>query len=202
MEILDKKIEELFADIRPTDYEIKEIHNYVMILPDTFYGACSYDKWIRVGWALKNTSDKLFLTWVKMSSKSNEFSFEQIGDMYDKWQKFEYKNEDALTSRSIMYWAKNNASKEDYEAVRNETIDYFIQESIKTSTEYDFANVLYNIFKDLFVCASIKGNMWFQYKGNKWEKIDSGSSLRLMISKDMHDEVGSSLTKITLLIKK
>ena len=187
MEILDKKIEELFTDIRPTDYQIKEIHNYVMILPDTFYGAGSYDKWIRVGWALKNTSDKLFLTWVKMSSKSNEFSFEQIGDMYDKWQKFEYKNEDALTSRSIMYWAKNNASKEDYEAVRNETIDYFIQESIKTSTEYDFANVLYNIYKDLFVCASIKGNMWFQYKGHKWEKTDSGNSLRLMISKDMHD---------------
>jgi P4 family phage/plasmid primase-like protien len=187
IEILDKKIEELFTDIRPTDYQMKEIHKYVMILPDTFYGVGSYDKWIRVGWALKNTSDKLFLTWVKMSSKSNEFSFEQIGEMYDKWQKFEHKNEDALTSRSIMYWAKNNASKEDYEAVRNETIDYFIQESIKTSTEYDFANVLYNIYKDLFVCASIKGNMWFQYKGHKWEKIDSGNSLRLMISKDMHD---------------
>lgn len=187
VEILDKKIEELFADIRPTDYEIKEIHNYVMILPDTFYGPGSYDKWIRVGWALKNTSEKLFLSWVKMSSKSNEFSFDQIDDMYEKWQKFEYKNEDGLTSRSIMYWAKNNSTKEQYDAVRNETIDYFILESIQTSTEYDFANVLYNIFKDLFVCASIKGNIWFQYKGHKWEKIDSGSSLRLMISKDMHD---------------
>lgn len=186
-EILDKKIEELFTDIRPTDYEIKELHNYVMILPDTFYGPGSYDKWIRVGWALKNTNEKLFLSWVKMSSKSSEFSFEQIGDMYEKWQKFEIKNEDRLSSRSIMYWAKNNATNDQYNVVRNETIDYFINESIKTSTEYDFANVLYNIFKDLFVCASIKGNMWFQYKGHKWEKNDSGSSLRLMISKEMHD---------------
>jgi len=186
-EILDKKIEDMFADISPTDYELKEIHNYVMILPDTFYGPGSYDKWIRVGWALKNTSEKLFLSWVKMSSKSNEFSFDQVGDMLDKWQKFEYKNEDGLTSKSIIYWAKNNALKEDYERVRKETIEYFIQQSIQTSTEYDFATVLYNLFKDMFVCASIKGNLWYQYRGHKWEKIDSGSSLRLLISKDVHD---------------
>lgn len=201
MEMLDKKIEELFCDVRPTDYEIKEIHNYVMILPDTFYGPGSYDKWIRVGWALKNTSDKLFLSWVKMSSKSSEFSFDQIEDMYETWQKFDYKNEDGLTSRSIIYWAKNNALKEDYEKVRDETIDYFIQESIKTSTEYDFANVLYNIFKDLFVCASIKGNIWFHYRGHKWEKIDSGNSLRLLISKDMHDIFVNKCNTITNTIQ-
>jgi 3-phenylpropionate/cinnamic acid dioxygenase small subunit len=111
-DILDKKIDDLFTDISSTEYEMKEIHSYVMILPDTFYGAGSYDKWIRVGWALKNTSDKLFLSWVKMSSKSNEFSFDQVEDMYEKWQKFEYKNEDALTSRSIIYWAKNHSLKE------------------------------------------------------------------------------------------
>lgn len=186
-DILDKKIEDMFSDVSPTDYELKEIHSYVMILPDTFYGPGSYDKWIRVGWALKNTHDKLFLSWVKMSSKSNEFTFDQIGDMYEKWQKFEYKNDDGLTSKSIIYWAKNNSLKEDYERVRRETIEYFLQKSIETSTEYDFATVLYNLFKDMFVCASIKGNMWFQYKGHKWEKVDSGNSLRLLISKDVHD---------------
>jgi P4 family phage/plasmid primase-like protien len=186
-DILDKKIEDLFTDINGSDYEMKEIHSYVMILPDTFYGPSSYDKWIRVGWALKNTNEKLFLSWVKMSSKSSEFSFDQVGDMYEKWQKFEYKNDDGLTSRSIIYWAKNNSSKEDYDRVRKETIEYFIQQSIQTSTEYDFATVLYNLFKDMFVCASIKGNMWYQYKGHKWEKVDSGNSLRLLISKDVHD---------------
>jgi hypothetical protein len=151
-DILDKKIEDLFTDINGSDYEMKEIHSYVMILPDTFYGPSSYDKWIRVGWALKNTNEKLFLSWVKMSSKSSEFSFDQVGDMYEKWQKFEYKNDDGLTSRSIIYWAKNNSSKEDYDRVRKETIEYFIQQSIQTSTEYDFATVLYNLFKDMFVC--------------------------------------------------
>jgi len=186
-EILDKRLEDMFDNISTTDYEMKEIHNYVMILPDTFYGACSYDKWIRVGWALKNTNEKLFLSWVKMSSKSSEFSFDQVGDMYERWQKFECKNEDGLSSRSIIYWAKNNSPTEDYERVRRETIEYFINESIKTSTEYDFAAVLYNRYKDKFVCASIKGNLWFEYRGHKWERVDSGNSLRILISKDMHD---------------
>jgi P4 family phage/plasmid primase-like protien len=187
MEQLDRKIEDLFADVRPVDYELKETHSYVMILPESFYGPGSFSKWIRVGWALKNTSEKLFLTWVKFSSQSSEFSFDQIPDMYEQWQKFEYKNEDALTHRSIMYWAKNNATTEKYNTVRKDTIEYFINQTIQTSTEFDFANVLYNIFKDKFVCASIKGSLWYQYRGQKWEEIDSGSTLRILISKDMHD---------------
>jgi P4 family phage/plasmid primase-like protien len=186
-EQLDKKIEELFEDIRNVEYELKETHSYVMILPESFYGPGSYDKWIRVGWALKNTSEKLFLSWVKLSSKSSEFSYSQIPDLYEKWKKFEHKNEDGLTHRSIMYWAKNNADPEIYNAVRKDTINFFIDETIKSNTEFDFANVLYNIFKDMFVCASIKGSLWYQYKGHKWEAIDSGNTLRLLISKDMHD---------------
>lgn len=186
-EQLDSRIEELFQELRNVDYELKETHSYVMILPESFYGPGSYDKWMRVGWALKNTSDKMFLSWVKLSSKSNEFSYSQIPDLYEKWQKFQHKNDDGLTNRSIMYWAKNNADPEVYNSVRKETINFFINETIKSNTEFDFANVLYNIFKDMFVCASIKGSLWYQYKGHKWEAIDSGSNLRILISKDMHD---------------
>lgn len=186
-EQLDQKISDMFQELRAIDYELKEAHNYVMILPESFYGPGSYDKWIRVGWALKSTNDKLFWSWVKMSSKSSEFQYSQIDEMYQKWQNFQNKNEDSLTNRSIMYWAKNNVPVEVYNQTRKETIDYFIGETIKSNTEFDFANVLYNIFKDTFVCASIKSSLWYQYKGHKWEAIDSGSNLRLIISKDMHD---------------
>ena len=187
IEVIDKKLEELFADIRPIDYDLKETHQFVMILPESFYGPGSYDKWIRVGWALKNTSDKLFLSWIKFSSQSSEFDFNSIPELYETWQGFEIKNEDSLTNRSIMYWAKNNSSKEVYDTVRKTTIDYFINLTIQTSTEVDFANVLYNIFKDTFVCASIKGGLWYEYRGHKWHEIDCGTELRKLISKDMHD---------------
>ena len=186
-EILDKQIEDMFTDIRPIEYDLKETHQFVMILPESFYGPGSYDKWMRVGWALKNTSDKLFISWVKFSSQSSEFDYGSIPEMYENWQNFESKTEDCLTKRSIMYWAKNNATKEVYDNVRKATIEYFINVTIQTSTEYDFANVLYNIFKDTFVCASIKGTLWYEYRGHKWHEIDSGTELRKLISKDMHD---------------
>lgn len=184
---LDKKIQDMFDNVQPVEYELKETHDYAMILPDSYYGPGSYDKWIRVGWALKNTGDKMFLTWLKLSSKSPDFTFDQVPELYERWLSFEYKNRYGLTRRSIMYWAKNSCSQDIYDSVRKDTIDYFIIQSIQTLTEFDFATVLYNIFKDQFVCASIKSQLWYQYKGHKWEEIDSGSTLRILISKDMHD---------------
>jgi len=47
------------------------------------------------------------------------------------------------------------------------------------------ATVLYNIFKDRFVCVSIKNNIWYEFVGHRWVEIDSGSTLRMLISKDM-----------------
>jgi P4 family phage/plasmid primase-like protien len=186
-EELDRVISDTFEEIRPIEYELKETHEYVMILPESFWGSGSYSKWIRVGWALKNTNEKLFITWLKMSSQSKEFSYDEVPRLYEMWQKFQLKNEEGLTNRSIIYWAKNNSEKAKYDSVHQATIEYFIDQTVETSTEFDFATVLFNLFKDRFVCASIKGGIWYEYQSHKWQEIDSGSTLRLMISKNMHD---------------
>ena len=102
------------------------------------------------------------------------------------WKSFEYNNPDGLTNRSIMYWAKIDNPKE-YQIIRSETISYFIEQTIDKPTEFDLANVLYQIYKDKFVCTGIKNNIWYEYKNYKWNEIDSGSTLRLLISKKMHD---------------
>jgi P4 family phage/plasmid primase-like protien len=168
-----------------------------MILPESYYGPGSYNKWIRVGWALKNTSEKLFLTFLKFSSQSNcrrslrnpetdSFDWNQVGELVDIWNSFANNNSDGLTKRSIMYWAKQeNLAK--YTEVRKETIDFFIDETLQQATEYDLATVLFNIFKDNFVCVSIKQEMWYEYKNHRWCAIDSGTTLRAMISKEVHD---------------
>ena len=54
-------------DPNRSEYKLRETHEYTMALPITYYGTGSYDKWIRVGWALANTHPHLFLTWLKMS---------------------------------------------------------------------------------------------------------------------------------------
>lgn len=185
-ETLEKLLENLFDNITPADYELKETHDFTMILPVQYYGDGSYSKWIRVGWALKNTDKKLFLTWMKFSSQSPTFDYRDIPKYYQMWQGFDHNNPDGLTNRSIMYWAKIDNPKA-YDEVRQNTVGYFIEETITKPTEYDLANVLYQMYKDQFVCVSIKNNVWYEYKKYRWHEIDSGNTLRLYISKKMHD---------------
>jgi P4 family phage/plasmid primase-like protien len=182
-------VEVMLNALEPKEYEIRETHYYTMALPSQYYEP--YDKWLRVGLALHNTSDKLFLTWMLFSAKSAKFSYTDIMKNYDTWCNFPY-SPDGLTRRSIMYWAKNDCP-EDYARIRNETIDNFIHQTIcnettnDASTDVDLATVLYTIFKDRFVCVSVKDNMWYEFEKNRWVECDQGNSLRALISKDMHD---------------
>ena len=182
-------VEVMLNMLEPKEYEIRETHYYTMALPSQYYDP--YDKWLRVGLALHNTNDKLFLTWMLFSAKSAKFSYTNIMTHYETWCNFPY-SPDGLTRRSIMYWAKNDCP-EDYTRIRNETIDNFIHQTIcnettnDASTDVDLATVLYTIFKDRFVCVSVKDNQWYEFEKNRWVECDQGNSLRALISKDMHD---------------
>lgn len=182
-------VEVMLNMLEPKEYEIRETHYYTMALPSQYYDP--YDRWLRVGLALHNTNDKLFLTWMLFSAKSAKFSYTNIMKHYETWCNFPY-SPDGLTRRSIMYWAKNDCL-EDYTRIRNETIDNFIHQTIcnettnDASTDVDLATVLYTIFKDRFVCVSVKDNQWYEFEKNRWVECDQGNSLRALISKDMHD---------------
>ena len=200
-ETLDIAIKNWLENINSVDYKLKETHEYTMILPDSYYGTGSYTNWIKVGWALASTDPKMLLTWIKFSSQSKDFDWNSISDLFDKWKTFDFDNPDNLTHRSIMYWAKRNSPLE-YKKIRENTVDYFIQESL-SMTEFDLANVLFNIYKDQYVCVSIKNNCWYEYKNNRWYEIDCGNSLRIKISTTMHDEylkiVKKSTDKLALI---
>jgi P4 family phage/plasmid primase-like protien len=194
-EMLDECIENIFDNIDVKDYKIKEAHGYTMCLPDSYYGPGTFSRWIRVGWALANTDFKLFPTWLKFTSQKNcrnslrnskgEFDWKNVPELFNMWCSFDEHNPDGLSSRSIMYWAKQDARGE-YEKIRKDTIRYYIDQSVVTATEYDLAMVLYQMYKDRFVCVSVTNNCWYEFKSNRWVENDSGNTLRLLISKDMH----------------
>ena len=92
-------------DDKSIDYTVKEIHNYTMMLPKEYWGPGSYDKWIRVGWALKNHSERLVLTWYKFCSQSEDFDF-VCNDVLEHWSNFGIYNKEGLTYKSIMYWCR------------------------------------------------------------------------------------------------
>mgnify|MGYP000846258098 CR=1 FL=1 len=185
---LDETITDMIESFEQSasEYELKEIHQFTMILPNSYWKPGSYNKWIKVGWALRNTSQKLLPTWLKFSSQSKEFNWCDIQELIDMWNKFDYDNPDGLTSRSIMYWTKIDNPKE-YHKVREETVSYYIELTVTHVTEWDFAQVLYQLCKDEFICVSIKNNIWYEYIKHRWFEIDSGNTLRLIISKKMHD---------------
>lgn len=189
-EDLDAMIQSNFDDAN-TDYNIKEIHNYTMALPIEYWGAGSYDKWIRVGWALKNTSEKLILTWLKFCSQSDEFDFEN-NSAYDYWENGGLNGDEGLTYKSIIYWCKTS-NPEEYKIIYNKTVDYYIYYSFRNNTECDLANTLFQMYKSQYVCASIGNNIWYEFKNNRWEINDRGSALRLKISTLMYKKYEEKL---------
>jgi len=193
----------VFLDnLSPLEYELREIYEYTMALPESYYGDGSYNKWIRVGFALKNMNVRLLIVFLAFSAKAIGFQYStQITEICDRWDNFDKKN-NGLTNKSIMYWAKSDAV-EAYEKVRENTIDYQIDQTImnitleqlndprkknaKGSSDYDIATVLHRLCGDEFVSVSIKGNEWYQFNGNRWIKNDSGTTLRNIISTKLRD---------------
>ena len=202
--MLDNMLETLFEDIGPIDYKLKETHDYTLSLPASYYGPGSYNKWIKVGMALHNTKAELFLSWLKFSCQANcrdtlkgangKFDWRNVPELYEQWTKFS--NSEGLTYRSIMYWSKNDA-REKYDAIRKETIDFYIAQTIQSPTEFDLASVVFNMYKDRFVCTSIKNKTWFEYSNHRWHETDSGTNLRLALSKEMHQIYFEKTCEIT-----
>ena len=198
-EDLDRAVNNFLDTIQVSDYNLRETHNYAMILPASYYGDGSYEKWIRVGWALKNTDSRLLITWIAFCARAPTFHFSEVPDRVEKWLGFETRKINGLSKRSLLHWAKADA-KDEYERVRRDTIDYFLEETIRTRGaatskhddrsgcgDTDIAKVLYELFKHNYVCVSIKGNVWYQYINNRWQEVDSGTTLRKAISEQLRD---------------
>jgi len=196
-EELDLILNHFLDNIPTSEYVLKDSYDFTMILPPSYYEQGSYAKWIRVGWALRNTDNKLLIVWLKFSSKATSFMYSSIPELCDMWKKFDNRGQNGLTKLSLMHWARTDA-KEAYEQVRRNTIDYFIEQTINAPStsknddrggagDFDLANVLYQLYKHEFVCVSVKANIWYQYKNHRWQEIDSGTTLRKAISIQLRD---------------
>lgn len=195
---LDQAVEEFLENISPTDYELKEAYDYTMALPESYYGVGSYNKWIKVGLALNNVSKNLLIVWIAFSSKYEHFDYGFINDMCNKWASFQSRNSEGLTFRSIMYWAKSEAG-EQYEKIRASSIDFYIEQTLKSITsnsdgksskcigcgDSDIAFILKQLYKDQFICASIKSDKWYRFSKHRWVEDECGTTLRRHISEEL-----------------
>ena len=196
-EILEKAVNNMLKNLGQNDFEIKETHEYTQALPPSYYEPGSHDKNIQVAFALKNTDDRLFLSWVMLRSKASDFDYNTIPELYNIWKKTNRTNNNGkvVTKRSIMYWVKKE-NNEEYNKIRENTIDYYVEKSLETSAEYDFAVILQHMYKDTYICVSYdKRGIWYKFKGHRWIP-DKGLSLRDKISKDMYNLFGFKAEKL------
>jgi len=188
-EELDKYVNQFLDSIQISDYNLRETHDYTMALPPSYYESGSYDKWIRVGWVLKNTDNRLLLTWLAFSSQQTNFHYSTgIPELYNKWKTFEKRI--GLSKRSLMNWVKSDAY-ESFTKIHSKTVDYFLEKTLTMDQsccgDTDIARVLYSLYKDRFVCSNVKGSEWYEFVKNRWRKIDSGTTLRKAISGELRD---------------
>ena len=185
-ETLEKAVDYMLKKLKSNEYEIKETHEYTQVLPEMYYEPGSHLLNRQVAFALKRTDERLFLSWVQLRSKASDFDYNTIPELYDQWNKYFNVTQNGVTRRSIMYWAKQH-NFEGYEKVRNASIDYYIEETLKAHTDYDLAQVLKQMYKDKYVCVSYdKKGIWYAFKCHRWV-IDKGMSLREAISKQMYE---------------
>jgi P4 family phage/plasmid primase-like protien len=186
-EILEKAVEQMLSQFNNNEYEIRETHYYTQILPEKYYEPGSHELNRKVAFALKHTDERLFLSWVLLRSKASDFDYSTIPELYNKWKKhFNInKTQNIITRRSIMYMAKQD-NYEEYLKVKESSLEYFADKSCDTRTEYDIALLMYQMYKDKYVCTNYKDKTWYVFNNHRWEH-DEGLTLRLAISKDVYD---------------
>jgi P4 family phage/plasmid primase-like protien len=188
---LSKAVDIMLKQLHANEYEIKEAHEFTQALPPKYYEPGSHALNRSVAFALKHTDDRLFLSWVMLRSKASDFDYNTIPSLYLDWKKFHKSNNEGrtVTKRSIIYWVKTDNYTE-YEKIKKNTINYYLEKAMETKTEYDYAVVLQHMYKDEYVCVSYdKRGVWYRFKNHRWIP-DKGLSLREKISKEMYNMFG------------
>lgn len=143
--------------------------------------ADNYDEWIRVGWALHNTSTSLLGTFKKFSKKCKKKYNEAACE--DVWKKATV---GGLTLSSIHLWARKDSPGRYMQIIRENVNNLFVE--AETGTEWDVAQVIFELFKHVYRCVSIKNKQWYEFQNHSWVLVEEGYTLYNRISNELPGE--------------
>jgi P4 family phage/plasmid primase-like protien len=145
--------------------------------------ASNYNSWILVCFALHNISPYLFDVFDEFSKKTSKNNYNKE-ECKKKWNECEANR---YTLSALYKWAREDAKPEEYK----KTIDNLIKPVIKkalSGTHDDIANMVYIIYRDRYKCVSFKNDVWFEFQGHRWVKIQSAYTLMENIAGNTSDE--------------
>jgi P4 family phage/plasmid primase-like protien len=144
--------------------------------------ATNYEEWSRVGYALYSVHPSLFDTYVLFSKRNiNKFNEGKITceDIWNIAKKYSKK----YTIGSLRHWARIDNKNKYYAIIRKINDDIFAR--AETAKHVDIADVVYEIYKDRFVCSDIAKRKWYEFQGHRWVDIQSAYTLEALISTDV-----------------
>jgi P4 family phage/plasmid primase-like protien len=166
--------------------------------------ADNYNDWMEIGWILHYISEgsmEGFDLWNDFSSKtSKRNSYSETECLY-QWNKMKDKHINPKTIASLYYFAKVD-SPEEYKKIQTKKNEALIQNAFLNKGHYSLAMWLYEQYKDEFVCASIEKNIWYQYKGHRWNLTSQGIELKKKISNHLRNEVMQFRQKVCIEMSK
>jgi P4 family phage/plasmid primase-like protien len=170
-------------------HDLEMARKLTMIL--TSERASNYSEWMEVGYCLHGISRDLLKTWIAFSKKWEMWS--DSTECEKQWEWFQRNNNKQLTIASLHYWAKQD-NPDKYKDILRDSLEKLVEISIRgdksTGPHSDVANVIYHYFKDCFVCANIKENVWYYFNeliGGRWEVTEQGHKLRSRLSNEIVD---------------
>ena len=174
---IDEEEKELSVEILNTlkEDKVNSIEKIVMrCLSSDRY--TDYELWIKSGLCLKNISNDLFNIWNKYSKQSE--SYKSLDDCLKKWNSFSNNCNNPMTEGTLHYWAKLD-NPDEYKIIIEESLEKIIHQSIvEGGTHDDISKVVYEYFKDDYVCADLKSNTWYRFNGTLWKPCKNGYMLQ------------------------
>lgn len=142
-----------------------------------------YLDWISIGWCLRNISIDLLPLWIDYTLKNSPERFKdgETSECENKWKNF---RSEGYNLYSLHKWAKID-NPEGYKKYKETEIDRFISMGI-SGTTYDIAKLLYEKYHFQFKCASIKHDIWYEFKEHRWRCIENAYSLKNKISEELY----------------
>ena len=173
--------------------DVRRATKYACMLNDK--RSLDYHDWLKVGLALHNIDSSLLPAWIEFSKKCGKKY--KDGECEKIWKTMKNPtNGNSLTIRSLAYWAKQDDPKQ-FEAFNKEEFKNMMRKSLDGNT-YFLAKSVYSKYADRFVCSSIKGNCWWEFRNHRWNRIEAGYTLKILLSEDFANEYNREIAEISL----
>ncbi|MDC3332977.1 phage/plasmid primase, P4 family [bacterium] len=156
--------------------------------------ASNYNDWIRVGWALFNSCGpfvEVLQMWMDFSKRTAHRNYDRQ-NCIDAWKNM---SPGSMTISSL-YWMASFDNPEEFSKFIYEEQRSNIFASL-SGAHYDIALLLYDEYKDMFRCTSIKEKIWYQFEEHSWKRIESGTKLRNAMSTTLLERFKLARHKLT-----